>query len=291
MKEQKKMYSIGQLAEMSNASVKQLRYLDEKGILVPKLRNKENNYRYYSPDQLNQLVIIKTLRDLGFSFEDVVEILASHDKEMFAASIQKQIEEAEAEIGEAMFRYQRLTAYYTQMLKGRVLRQKVKLRQNGSQTAPIEVVEVPRQMVLCARNKSHVTSRQLFIDRFFDLQRLMVQKRIASFASLMALFHDGYMNQFDKVTEDLETMVPISREFPLSRDVRSFGGFKGVAAMHQGHYSHMRKLYLQMEEWAKNNDIELMEQSLEIYYLGPDMTPAPEHYITQVIIPFAGSAL
>ncbi|MDL2253923.1 MerR family transcriptional regulator [Ruminococcaceae bacterium OttesenSCG-928-I18] len=292
MLEREKMYSIGQLAEMSNASVKQLRYLDEKGILVPKMRNKENNYRYYEHDQLNQLVIIKTLRDLGFSFEEVVHILEAKDNDQFIESLQRQMERADAEIKEGIFRYERLVAYYTQLLKSQGMNQVVELQQKEENIpSVIKIVEVPKQTVICARHRASATSRQLFIDRYFELQKFCTEKRIATFSSMMAYFHDGYMKQFDDVAEDLETMVPIHQEYPLSKDVRSFGGFKGVMAIHKGHYKNMKGLYLQMEAWARGQGLELMDSSLEIYHLGPDMAPDSDSYITQLVIPLRDSVL
>ena len=41
--------------------------------MVPNLRQENNNYRYYSHDQMVRLFIIKRLRYLGFSLEEVKE--------------------------------------------------------------------------------------------------------------------------------------------------------------------------------------------------------------------------
>ncbi len=46
----KDLYRIGSFAKVSNVTAKQLRYLEEKDLLIPKMRKENNNYRYYSHD-------------------------------------------------------------------------------------------------------------------------------------------------------------------------------------------------------------------------------------------------
>ncbi|MGL6201938.1 MAG: MerR family transcriptional regulator [Lachnospiraceae bacterium] len=290
MSRKDQMYSIGELAKMSNASVKQLRYLDEKGILVPKLRDRDNNYRYYAPEQLNKLVIIKTLRDLGFSFEDVVVILEDKQKDKFTAAIRKQIKESESEIRQAIFRHERLSSYYTNFLYGNNCSEAFELR-HEELTGRFELISVPKQLVVFSRNKASASSGQLFIDRFFELQKICMEERIASFSSMIAIFHDGYMKQFDGVSEDLETMIVVPEDSRPGKRLRMFGGFKGITFTHKGHYSVMKKLYQELEAWAGEKGIEIINAAIEIYQLGPDMTPIAESYTTQVIVPVKGSIL
>lgn len=290
MSRKDQMYSIGELAKMSNASVKQLRYLDEKGILVPKLRDQDNNYRYYAPEQLNKLVIIKTLRDLGFSFEDVVAILENKQKDKFTAAIRKQIKESESEIRQAIFRHERLSSYYTNFLYGNNCSEAFELKQEKLPNR-FELISVPKQLVVFSRHKASASSGQLFIDRFFELQKICMEERIASFSSMIAIFHDGYMKQFDGVAEDLETMIVVPEDSRPGKRLRMFGGFKGITFTHKGHYSVMKKLYQELEAWAGEKGIEIINAAIEIYQLGPDMTPIAESYTTQVIVPVKGSIL
>ncbi len=287
------LYSIGQLAQMCNASVKQIRYLEEKGILVPEVRNKDNNYRYYSPNQLPQLILIKTLRDLGFPFEEIVEILSGTQEE-FLSHISRQLEVTDEAIKSAIFRYEMVCSYYTNLLKSFAMNQYIEEHKENALSDNIATTYIPKQTVVTMRNKSPITSQYLFIDRFFDLQKLCARKRVASYANMMAVFHDGYLSQFaqDGVeTNDLETMVPVNRECSLDSDTRLFGGFHGVSALHKGSYRDLQAVYQKIDLWAKENGKVLMKQSLEIYLLGPDMTLDESEYITRLVVPFEGSVL
>lgn len=47
-----KYFSIGEVSKIKGVNIKSLRYYDEIGVLKPAYVNKENGYRYYTPEQL-----------------------------------------------------------------------------------------------------------------------------------------------------------------------------------------------------------------------------------------------
>lgn len=55
----KKYYSIGEMAGLSNTSVKNIRYYSDLGILQPAYTNPENGYRYYKYEQLVEITLIQ----------------------------------------------------------------------------------------------------------------------------------------------------------------------------------------------------------------------------------------
>lgn len=64
---------IGDLAKRSQVSVGTLRYYESLGLIVP--IRAENNYRYYSPETLQQVQFIKKAQALNFSLADIQNIL------------------------------------------------------------------------------------------------------------------------------------------------------------------------------------------------------------------------
>jgi DNA-binding transcriptional MerR regulator len=69
------MFKIGDLSKLSRVSVKTLRYYDEIGLLKPAQVDRFTGYRYYSFDQLPRLNRILALKDLGFSLEQIAQVL------------------------------------------------------------------------------------------------------------------------------------------------------------------------------------------------------------------------
>lgn len=66
---------IGDLAKATGTKVVTVRYYEQAGLL-PAPRRTSGNYRAYDADHLHRLRFIRRCRDLGFSVEQVHELLA-----------------------------------------------------------------------------------------------------------------------------------------------------------------------------------------------------------------------
>ena len=71
--------SIGALARATNTKVETIRWYERVGLLPPPSRT-EGNYRAYGEAELNRLSFIRRARDLGFSIEQVRDLLALSDR-------------------------------------------------------------------------------------------------------------------------------------------------------------------------------------------------------------------
>ncbi|KIL52223.1 hypothetical protein KP77_06960 [Jeotgalibacillus alimentarius] len=68
------MYSIGQLAKISNSTVRTLRYYDEIGLLTPGSKT-SGGHRLYTDQDITRLHHIMTLKDLGLELEVIHHII------------------------------------------------------------------------------------------------------------------------------------------------------------------------------------------------------------------------
>ncbi|MFB1083123.1 MerR family transcriptional regulator [Jeotgalibacillus sp. JSM ZJ347] len=68
------MYSIGQLAKISNITVRTLRYYDEIGLLKPSSKT-SGGHRLYTDQDITRLHHIITLKDLGLELESINEVI------------------------------------------------------------------------------------------------------------------------------------------------------------------------------------------------------------------------
>ena len=69
-------YSIGELAELSGASVRSLRFYEEAGLLNPE-RDPANGYRRYSEADVDRLQEILLLRRLDMPVRDIAPLLST----------------------------------------------------------------------------------------------------------------------------------------------------------------------------------------------------------------------
>lgn len=87
--------TIGEVAKLSNISVQTLRYYDRINLFKPIEINPSNQYRYYRNTQLYYLDIIKSLKYLGLSLEEVQSALTLKPEELvvYLENQEKRIEE------------------------------------------------------------------------------------------------------------------------------------------------------------------------------------------------------
>lgn len=71
--------SIGSLAKATGTKVETIRYYESIGLLAAPARTK-NNYRAYTPQHLARLSFIRRARALGFSIDQVQELLELADQ-------------------------------------------------------------------------------------------------------------------------------------------------------------------------------------------------------------------
>jgi DNA-binding transcriptional MerR regulator len=69
------MLNIGEFARLGQVSPRMLRHYDEIGLLKPAHIDPANGYRRYGAHQLSRLHRIIALRDLGFTLEQIREVL------------------------------------------------------------------------------------------------------------------------------------------------------------------------------------------------------------------------
>lgn len=69
---------IGELAERTGLSIRTLRHYDEIGLLRPSARS-EGGFRLYTAEDESRLLLIRRMKPLGYSLEQMGELLAVVD--------------------------------------------------------------------------------------------------------------------------------------------------------------------------------------------------------------------
>lgn len=65
---------IGELAEATGLSLRTIRHYDEVGLL-PATTRTEGGFRLYTPADLERLLVIRSMKPLGFTLEEMAELL------------------------------------------------------------------------------------------------------------------------------------------------------------------------------------------------------------------------
>lgn len=84
---------IGDVSKMCNVPKKTLRYYDDIDIIKPE--KSDNSYRYYSTNDMYNIIILKYFKQLGYSLEEIKENLLKKDFNPISKSLENKIKELE----------------------------------------------------------------------------------------------------------------------------------------------------------------------------------------------------
>ena len=68
------LWQIGQVAERTGLSLRTIRFYEESGLVVPTART-EGGFRLYSAEDVARLAVVKRMKPLGFTLEEVQQLL------------------------------------------------------------------------------------------------------------------------------------------------------------------------------------------------------------------------
>lgn len=95
--------TVGRLARRLGLGTETLRYYERLGLIRP-ARRTAANYRLYGPDAERRLVFIRRAQALGFSLDDIRELLSLHERAGATAAEVKRLTAARAREVEAKLR-------------------------------------------------------------------------------------------------------------------------------------------------------------------------------------------
>lgn len=93
------MYTIGEFAAFGRVSVRMLRHYDAIGLLRPARIDDRTGYRSYSNDQLQHLLRIVELRELGVGLDRIADVLGAADEPAaLRSALEDRIDEIESSL-------------------------------------------------------------------------------------------------------------------------------------------------------------------------------------------------
>jgi len=243
------MFKISEFSQLSQVSVKTLRYYDQLGLLKPAHIDPWTGYRYYTADQLLRLNRIMAFKDLGFTLQQIVRLL---DEQVPAEQIRGMFRLKQAQLQELIAEEQARLA----RIEGR-LRQ---IEREGSAVAQQEVVlkSVDEQLVASIRVRTAASSIPLLIE---ELDAYLVHHGVASVASLphLVLWHG--CEECEDAT-DLEVACPIPRKVRETEriTVHRLPALPEVATlMHECHLHSTCSASADLANWIEAHPYQMVE--------------------------------
>jgi effector-binding domain-containing protein len=270
------MIKIGDFSKLSQVTVKTLHHYDQLGLLKPLQVDRFTGYRYYGPEQLPRLNRILALKDLGFSLQQIAQILAD---DLPPGEIRGMLKLKQAEVQQQL-----------QVEQARLARIEARLRQiEQEQCMPAyEVVLKKVEPLLVAGIRDTIPDRSQVnatFNRLFDEVSGYVAQHGGKLAGpAMDLWHD---NEYRERDMNVEAILPLQEPLPQSERVRIYE-LPAVETMacvvHHGSFDGFGESYGAIMRWSEANGYHIVGPNREIY-LHYERDGDPASYVTEIQFP------
>ena len=275
-----KRYTIGELSAICGLSKKTLRYYDERGLLSASERDENNEYRYYTEEQVLDALVIREMRFRGLSFHEMKEILGSGSSEDLENRLQQRLEETEREIREKQEQLRR-----TRSALELLAETKAHDEDDESQHHKMQISTFGPCTVIYTRETSGVSADVLFWERYAGLQELRIQENAVTTGPFTAVFHDHYTNQFFFDEGDLELFYEVEGG-DLSKDCfKEIEPFTFASVIFVGPYRDLLPVYIDLIKQIKAAGYQVTGPAHEIYLLEFSHGVSEDKYVTRVGFP------
>jgi DNA-binding transcriptional MerR regulator len=103
------MLQIGEVADRLGLSLRTIRYYEEMGLVAPETRT-EGGFRLFTEDHVERLALIRRMKALGFSVQEMRDLLDARDAVRTAANATAARERLASFAADARQRYDALAA-------------------------------------------------------------------------------------------------------------------------------------------------------------------------------------
>lgn len=280
------MFRIGDFSRLAQVTVRTLRLYDELGLLKPAQIDKFTDYRYYTIEQLPRLNRILAFKDLGFSLEQIADLLNGklNENQLRAMLAEKQVE-IEHELVDSQARLARVAARLHQ------------IEQEG-QPSPYDVVLKTAEPVWIASVRGVVPQLEIMqAERYTRLSTLyaaLAEAGIKAQEPEIFMYHNS---EYTETDIDMEAATAISRadaerlrlnptltirELPAAEQV--------VSTIHHGQPKDVTQAIVALFTWIGASDLTAVGAIREhhLHWRECDLTKENFQHITmEVQIPVA----
>lgn len=266
------MFKIGGFSNITQVSIRMLRYYDEAGLLKPEEVDKWTGHRMYSVTQIPRLNRILYLRDSGFTISEIALALEMNDCLLLETLEQKRFEIMDTIQNEQ-----------EKLRKIAIAKNEIK-ENNGELHYNISIKAIPAYQVLSLRRI--VPTYYSEGDLWNELSAFAKEQKIGISSHTFSVYHD---TEYREQNVDIELCVPVSK---LCKDIAPFC-FHIIepvpvmaCTMVYGDFSNIKGAYIAFAEWLqKNSKYRMSNPMRQIVHRGSWNESNPAKYLTEIQIP------
>lgn len=265
------MIRIGDFARLTGVSIVTLRHYDDEGILQPVFVREETGYRYYSVEQMADVRRILGLRQLGFSLEEIRDLLANRsDPREFADGLRAKRQEAKERLDAEIERLIRIDLELMTLDQG----DEVSAPEIEAKTAPSLRLAISRIEIPTNDQAGDILGRA-----YSELADQIMRGSGQIVGPAMALWHTSPEDLTNEVVDVAFPVANLPAESPIATielPKRSVASAMFAGPLRVG----LRRSHVALSEWLAANHQLLDGPYIEIYHdcQNPDQAVAEVQY-------------
>lgn len=269
------MYTIGQFSRICQVSPKALRHYEKLGLLLPFRVDENNQYRYYTREQLDAIKAIVFLKDLGIPLKTIKTIIAqgSHPEEIEAILEEHRV----LLLGQLETLNHRLVklGWWKKSMEAREM--------NDVKNYDIRLRDIPEVMIYSERRVLTDIHRELpqILRKLLD--ELEVKGVICAGAPIFLYYDNFNEGSFDPNKVDVEIGWPVN---DAALATNKLPAVRAAGLTYVGPYDGLEDAYAAVFTWLNEQGCRGSFPTREISLNDPAVTP-PDKLVTDILIPIA----
>jgi DNA-binding transcriptional MerR regulator len=270
------MYTRGQFAMIGKTTIKALRIYDKMGLLKPEHIDKNNQYKYYSSAQIDEIILINELKSFGFSLNEIKSIKeinnATHLKECF----KKRLAQLDLEVKEMNNAKESLKKKINE-LDLDVKNSKAIFKYS------IEKVELDEMIVASCRERINIKEVGRLIGKVYEA---IYNFSLQAVDSHMIILHNNESDDSHGDDWDIEVCIPVNKKVnSQSFSTKIIEGKPYAKTIHVGAFNELGKAHAAVIDWIKENGYEINGSPMEKYLTAKQAVFNPTSFEVEVYYP------
>ena len=260
--------TTGEFAKLMGVSKHTLFHYDDIKLFCPEIVA-DNEYRYYSFNQMETFNIILLLKELGMSLNDIKEFLNHRSSQKFLDIF----EIKEQQIRQDINRLENQRKWIQQ-------RKKKLIAAQNQDFSDITIQSLPERYYLYRKvqDSSHIT----FLTQ---INELIIEYEALKTGNDYDIAYIQHSNHLDYgIFDQYDNIVLLLEQKPKKVAYRTFPAGEYLVTYHIGHWNTIGEAYQRLFQYKIDHQIETEEEYLEYYIVDNFTAMNIEDYVTEIAV-------
>lgn len=271
--QEKEYYTIGEVSKICDISKKALRYYDRIGLISPDRVGDDNSYRFYNHKTLLNVPIVKYYKQMGFTLEEMRELLEGSTFRSLEEHFRKKIEDLKEDEKSIYMRYTSVKDWYDLILEA------ASVIENNACDVSVKYMDASTALYFEQDFDYNYMESIINIDftnYVGNIQNAITGPVMINFPS----FEDRMNGTCKKIRVLQKAILDTDNNVPIVK----IGGCMVASCYHIGSHETIVETYQKICDWINQKNYICSREAIERYVTDYWTTRNSEKFVTEILI-------